>query len=84
MENEKRLCEIARFEVREGGCFAGQGQHDDGQHHRPKSEHDFDFAQKVPDAGVSRVCVCQVLKVLGAEGVQHGQRKNAGCHPGQD
>jgi hypothetical protein len=38
----------------------------------------------VPDACMTRLCVCQVFKILGTEGVKNCQREDASCDPRQE
>ena len=55
------------------------GEHEQHQHHGPEAKDDFDLAEQVPQARMTRVRVRQPLEILGGKGVQDGQSKEDGA-----
>jgi hypothetical protein len=77
-EHEQRFGEVAAVEVGQRLAFAHHEGHHDHQDHGPEAKDDLDLGQQMPDAGMGRAGMRQVLEVLGREGVQQRQGKNGG------
>src|SRR5690606_10874824 len=79
-EDESRLSEVAAFEVVHRGVRAKLECHEHQEHHGPKAEDCFHFAEQMPQACVSRLYPGQMLEIGRRERVYHRQRENDGSH----